>query len=255
MAENQTEPGEVKTVKVLFGIPKDGKTEPRAYDNRMEMCFRLGALQIASQLGLKEVCGIKFNYPDNVKFEFFIATQGRVFTALSRERIADTAVSMGADYLLMVDDDMIVPSDLFEQLYRHNVDIVAPLAFTRYPPHKPVLYELKRGFDVIKNQEHYTNYPILDYPKDTLVECDAVGFGSVLIKVDVLKSIPKSWFMNTSPAGEDIHFCWSAIKNGRKVFMDTSIKIGHLSDPEEITEETYESEKNKTALKGEYGTA
>lgn len=245
----------MKTIKVLVGTPKDGKTEPRAYDNRMEMCFHLGALQALSENGLTELSGVTFNYPKDTKFEFYISTIGRVFTALARERIADTALSLGADYLFMVDDDMIVPPDLFELLFRHNVDVVAPLAFTRYPPHKPVLYQLKTGYDVIAKREYYINYPVLNYPKNTLVQCEAVGFGAVLIKTDVFKSIKKPWFMTTSGAGEDIHFCWSAGKAGRKIFMDTSIKLGHLSDPKEVTEEIFEGQENKDALKEEYAKA
>ena len=252
MAEDKTQPSEVKTVKVLVGIPKDGKTEPRAYDNRMELCFHLGALQALSANGIYELCGVPFEYPKNIKFEFYIATIGRVFTALARERITETALSLGADYLFMIDDDMIEPTDLFENLFRHDVDIVAPLAFTRYPPHKPVLYELKTGYDAVEKKEYYINYPVMNYPKNTLVQCDAVGFGAVLIKVGVFRDIPKSWFMNTSPAGEDIHFCWKAGKHGKKIFMDTSVKLGHLSDPKEITEEVYESNENIESLKGEY---
>ena len=50
-----------------------------------------------------------------------------------------------ADYILFIDDDMICPPDLFERLYKHQKDIVAALAFTRYPPHKPVIYKLTKG--------------------------------------------------------------------------------------------------------------
>lgn len=250
MAQDQVADNPVKTVKVLVGLPKDGKTEPKAYDNRMEMMFRLGVLQTISQLGLDESCGTKFDIPKNVKFEFCISTIGRVFTALARERIAEGAVDIGADYLFMIDDDMIAPQDLFERLYRHNVDIVAPLAFTRLPPHKPVMYSIKSGYDSVERKEYYLNYSVLDYPKNTLYECDAVGFGAVLIKVDVLKRLKKPWFMTTSGAGEDIHFCHMAGKSGVRIFMDTSTKLGHLSDPKEITEETFESAENTALLVG-----
>jgi hypothetical protein len=248
MDQNQVGNPEVKTVKVLVGLPKDGKTEPKAYDNRMEMLFHLGVLQTVSQLGLDESMGVKFDIPKNVKFQFHLSTIGRVFTALARERIAEGVLDMGFDYLFMIDDDMIAPQDLFERLYRHNVDIVAPLAFTRLPPHKPVLYRIKTGYDSVEHKDYYINYSVLDYPKDTLVEVDAVGFGAVLIKADVFKTLKKPWFMTTSGAGEDIHFCWQATKNGKKVFMDTATKLGHLSDPKEITEEVFLSQENTKSI-------
>jgi hypothetical protein len=248
--ENQNSP-----VKVMFAVPNEGHTSPAAYDNRMEMCFRMGTLQALSRTGQTEFDDVHFDYPMGRQFKFYNATIGRVFTALARERLAEQAVESGMDYLFMVDDDMIVPSDLFERLYRHNVDLVAPLAFTRYEPYKPVLYRLRAGYDSAERKDYYINYAVLDYPKNSLVKCDAVGFGAVLIKTSVLKALKKPWFMTTSGAGEDIHFCHSAGRAGFGIYSDTSTKLGHLGDPKEITEELYESPENERNLKETYNVA
>lgn len=239
---------ERKLVKVMFAIPNEGHTEPEAYDDRMCMSFRLGVLEVLSGLGMSEWEGHHFEYPENERFKFYISSVGKVFTALARERIAEYALSAGVDYLFMIDDDMICPVDIFERLYRHNVDIVAPIAFTRYAPHKPVIYNLMRGFDHFEKKEFYINHAVLDYPRDTLVQCDAIGFGAVLIKSRVLRSLNKPWFMTTSGAGEDIHFCHSAGKAGFKIYCDTSTKLGHLGTPHLITEETFDTPENQLAL-------
>jgi hypothetical protein len=237
----------------MFGIPNEGHTEPEAYDNRMEMCFHLGVLQVLSSKGEKEFDGVEFDYPDGVKFEFFTCSIGQVFTALARERIAQEAVERGMDYLFMIDDDMITGTDIFERLYKHNVDICAALAFTRSAPHSPVIYEVNKGYDPVEKKNYYINHTLISYPKDTLVECDAVGFGAVLIKVDVLRNMSTPWFMSTSGAGEDIHFCHQAGEHGYKVYMDTATKMGHLGYPPVITEEDYESKRNIDHLKEVYG--
>lgn len=241
-----------KLVRVVFGIPNEGNTEPEAYDDRMMLSFRLGMLQILSQQGLHKWRGAEFVYPKGECFEFSIISIGKVFTALARERIAEAAVEFGADWLFMVDDDMVGTQPCFELLYRHKVDICAALAFSRYPPHKPVIYRLNSGYDHFQHKPYYINYPVYDYPKDQLVECDAVGFGAVLIRTEILKALPKPWFMVTSGAGEDIHFCHSAVKAGFKCYMDTSVKLGHLGLPQVVTEETFFSESNQKALHGEY---
>lgn len=240
-----------KTVRVVVGLPKDGKTEPSAYDNRMDMVFRMGVLQVLSHTGQKEFLGAKFDYPEGTKFSFERITAGRIFTPLARERIAEQAHDLKADYLFMIDDDMLAGPDIFERLYKHNVDIVAGLAFNRYPPHKPVCYEVKQGYDNVDKKEYFMNFPIIDYPRDTLVQCDAVGFGAVLIKMSVFDKIPKPWFMTMSGAGEDISFCWKAGKEGVKIYMDTATKMGHLGEPEIISETTFDSEANKKMIKGE----
>lgn len=243
----------MEIVRTAFAVPNEGGTDPEAYDNRMVMCHHLGILQVCSSLGMTEFEEIKLDYPKGKKFQFWQMTIGNVFTALARERLAEMAVEMGMDYLFMIDDDMIVESDIFERLYRHNVDICAGLAFTRIPPHKPVIYEVNKGFDQVEKRRYYINHTLLSYPKNQLVECDAVGFGGVLIKTSVLKGMKKPWFMVTSGAGEDIHFCHMAKEQGFRVFMDTSVKMGHLGVRPVITEETYEAQENIKALKEKYG--
>jgi hypothetical protein len=239
---------EKRLVKVAFGIPNEGNTDPAAYDDRLSMSAHLGALEVLSWSGEHEFKGKHYDYPDDVKFEFSLISVGNVITPLARERIAESAKALGADYLFMVDDDMICPEDLFEKLYRHKVDIVAALAFSRYPPHKPVLYRINSGYDPMSNRDYFVNYVVFDYPRNTLVQCDAVGFGAVLIDMKVFDNLPQPWFMVMTGYGEDIHFCHSAIKAGHKVFMDTSVKLGHVGPPIIVTEEAYDSKHNQEAL-------
>ncbi len=249
-----------KIIRVLVGIPNEGHTDCEAYDNRLEMFMHLGNLQVLSSLGLKAYSGIKYDIPDNVEYQFSLGTVGEVFPAYAREQLARIAVESKFDYLFMIDDDMLAPPNLFELLVRHNVDIVAPLAFTRQWPHKPVIYNLEDGYDPTTHQSFYTNYIVSRYPKNQLVECDAVGFGAVLIKIECFKKMKQPWLMTTSGAGEDIHFCHSARKSGFRVFMDTSVKLAHLGYRKKITEETYEHEgdvKKEREEKGDldkYGT-
>lgn len=198
---------EGKTIKVCVGVPTKGTTDAPAYDNHLTLLARIGKLEIASQLGVKEVDGEKFDYPDGVKFKFLLTTLPRIFPAFARERIADEAREQKCDYLFFFDDDMIMMPDLFERLFRHQKDIVAALAFTRLYPYNPVIYNLTSGYDGVEKKEYYINTTVNRYPKDQLVECDAVGFGAVLIDMKTLEKIPKYWFMTTSGAGEDIHFC------------------------------------------------
>ena len=242
-----------KIVKVLIGIPDEGHTLPQAYDDRLTMFMHMGNLQTLSHFGEDTYCGVKFDIPENTEYQFSLAVVGQVFPALAREVIATRAVEYGFDWLFMIDDDMLAPANLFECLVKHDVDICAALAFTRNAPHKPVLYNLETGYDEFKKERYYINYPVISYPKDTLVECDAVGFGAVLIKVDVFRDMPKPWFMSTSGAGEDIHFCHQARQHGYKVHMDTSVKLGHLGYPKVITENTYEEEENINSVREVYG--
>jgi hypothetical protein len=66
----------------------------------------------------------------------------------------------------------------------------------------------------VEKKDYFINNVVMNYPKDKLVECDAVGFGAVLIKRWVLDKIGKKPFMSTCGTGEDILFCYKAKKIG-----------------------------------------
>lgn len=219
-------------IRVLVGFPHEGMTPSETYTNRLGNMAHLGRLQ---ERGLIN--------KSNPRFEFFIKTCGRMHVHVAREELGKTALDMNAQYLFMIDDDMVAPDDLFERLYAADKDIVAPLAFTRNFPHKPVMYSCIEGWDSVIQKEHFINHAVINYPKDKLVQCDAVGFGAVLIKTEVLRGTNQPWFMNPNTTGEDINFCYQAKKNGFKTWMDTRVKLGHLSHPIIVTEEYVEAQR------------
>lgn len=247
-----------ETIRVALAIPHEGMTLSEAYTNRLSMWKHLGCFEerhfifdLIRNVSPETYEKVKADYLDKRKthvttsfdgkiFEFYHLSTGRVLTPYAREELAKRAEDYGVDYLFMIDDDMISPYDLFEKLYQDNVDIVAPLAFTRGYPHKPVLYACEDGWDSVANKDYFINHTIMNYPKDKLVECDAVGFGAVLIKMDVIKKMKGNRFMTTDGSGEDIYFCYQAKKHGFRVWMDTRIKLGHIGHPVVITEEYVE---------------
>lgn len=219
-------------ITVLVGIAHEGMTGCEAMVNRLSNFKHLGHLEERGKL-LKP----------SPRFEFLQVTIGRMHVHVAREEMAKKALTANADYLLMIDDDMTCPDDLFEKLYADDKDIVAPLAFTRNFPHKPVMYRCVEGWDAVSNCDTFTNFAIMNYPKDKLVQVDAVGFGAVLIKMDVLRKMPSPWFMNPFKTGEDIYFCYEAKKYGFTTWMDTRVKLGHVSHPIVVTEDYVEEQR------------
>jgi hypothetical protein len=149
----------------------------------------------------------------------------------------------------MYDDDMMLPPDLairlLEDMEAHpEIDILAPLAFMRSAPHYAVMYNVKEGYDPVRKLDYYINHWVIDYPRDKLVECDAIGMGAVCIKMSMVRKMQKPYFMSTTATGEDIFFCVNAKKQANaRVFMDTRIKLGHLGDPLFIDEQYWDSYK------------
>lgn len=233
----------MRTVKVVFGVPTEGYTQCEALQSLMMMCFHHGKLEAESRNG-----------GHDIQWEFYHATAGRMFTPMAREKLADTALRIGADFLFMIDDDMLAPHDLFDKLVRHNVDVVAPLAFTRNPPFLPVLYRSREGWDEQLHRKYFLTDWIRNYPRGKLVECDAVGFGSVLIRTSLLRKMKPPFFMCSSGTGEDIWFCLQAKRQaGAKIFMDTSVELGHLGSPIVVDSRLNEEHNDPVKMERLYG--
>lgn len=230
---------------IMISIPNMGYTAVEAYGNRLMNFMHMGQIQrdrsykaLLKDKLPKEELDKMFGKEDEV-LNFYFVQVGRMFTPAAREEAAKKAVEYGCEWLFFVDDDMICPDDLFLRLYKHKdiADIVAPLAFTRNAPYKPVMYASIEGWDEVNRCEYFINNTVMNYPRKKLVECDAVGFGAALVRVEMFKKIKQPWFMSSEGTGEDILFSYKVKKVGGRVFMDTSISIGHVSHPTIITED------------------
>ena len=218
------------TVKVFLAEPSQGQVDIICEDNRKDFYMELGLVRQCS------------------RFRFFSGSTGRMLISFARDMFADEAVKLGMDWLLMFDDDMVLPRKMFLAMMRNaeDADIVVPLAFQRVPPYKPVIYDIHRweedGKLMIKTEHK------LDYPINKTFPIDAAGAGVMLIRTSFLQKIPKPWFFSNTSLGEDIYFCVRAKQAGARIVCDSRIKVGHLGYPNLITEWDF-IKANKEALK------
>lgn len=147
----------------------------------------------------------------NLNGEFNVISAFKGYTiAENRNYLAVQAVKGEYDYLLMIDDDMVFPPDTLEKLLSYNKDIIG---VDSHP----------------KGSDNKTYEPLGEDG-----ECSKVGTGIILIKTEVFKNTPRPWFnFNTSELGntingEDWMFCLKAREAGFKVFVDTTLEIGHV---------------------------
>lgn len=147
----------------------------------------------------------------------------------SRNLIVEHALEIGYDYIMWIDSDMIIPKNTLIQLLSHDKDIVSGVyAYKLLPTAGQGRNAVAKRFkkDAKDTYEDISLSEIRE--SERLMEIDGVGFGCVLTKVDVFKNIKKPWFRYTPTMGEDIYFCRKAQKAGYKVYLDTSIKCGHV---------------------------
>lgn len=143
----------------------------------------------------------------------------------SRAMIAESALVAGASHILFIDSDMRFPADVAERLLLCDMDIVAVNCKQR-------------------TQDEWTARKdgkfISSDGRSGLEEVDTVGFGVMLVKIEVFASLQKPWFDTPydfdtcKHVGEDVYFCTTARFKGYKIFIDHDLsrEIGHIGEVE-----------------------
>lgn len=152
----------------------------------------------------------------------------------ARNGLANQAIDGGFDRVLWLDSDMMFQPDYLQRLSADiddGMDMVCGLYTTRRTPIKPAIFS-EIG---LKMNDDGTAKPIakhfFDYPKDSVFEIAACGFGGVMVKTSLLKEVKDKYGLPFSPIlgfGEDISFCMRVKELGKKMFCDSRAKMGHI---------------------------
>ncbi len=163
----------------------------------------------------------------------------------ARNQLAKRAVEGGYDRILWIDSDMSFDSDLMEKLSADldaGMEFVTGLYFTRREKSKPVIFS-KCG--IYRSEDGSEIRPVFEwfenYPKDSVFEIEACGFGAVMMQTSLAKRVIEEFGQPFAPVygfGEDMSFCMRLQELGVKMFCDSRIKLGHVGW-RTITEESY----------------
>ncbi len=156
---------------------------------------------------------------------------------LANQALEATSPEGAYTHFLWLDDDHIFKPHMICQLARHmaghsEIDAISALYYARTGKPLPVVYVKDRSSD-----SKYQHFPLLGVP-ETLCEVDAVGFGAMLMKRELLVGMPRPMFRFVG-CGEDIYFCTNAKEAGFRIFLDGSLKIGHIGEPTIIDDATF----------------
>lgn len=196
-------------MKFVIGINSLTNTSYEAYTNHIQLFYRLG--HWAAKNG-HEIC---------------LVNPARSSIDRMRNLCAKTALEIDADYLLFIDDDVLVPTDFIERLLECDADIVAGDVIIRgYPFDHMAFTGGEKGL-----------FPISDLDKEikkqdrgTIIKVGAVGFSLCLIKVSVIRKVGQPWFITGLNNTEDIYFCLKAKEfiPDLDIKLDTRVQCGHI---------------------------
>ena len=152
---------------------------------------------------------------------------------------------MRGEWILFIDDDMVWRPDAVKGLLAgreelrsmgHEPDVYGAICYKRAAPHQPTVFT--------KHDSGAYNYSE-DWDSD-IVECDATGMAFAIISKTAFERVADSpmppfderiefrkspdFFRWQGTLGEDIRFCQDVKASGGRVFVDTRVQIGHMSE-------------------------
>jgi Anp1 len=195
-------------MKIFIGINTLTQLDQMVYANHIAFFYGLGK-----------------KFPEH---QFMLFTPRRMSIDRMRNSAAKVALEAEADYLMFIDDDVVVPLNLLEELLKTKKDIVAGWTLIRGYPFKNMVFKFNE-------QGKLDNLPNLAR-KSGVIDVDAIGFSTALISCKVLKEVPPPWFVTGPTNTEDIYFCLKARQYvpDCTIAVNSDIETAHLIGSEFI---------------------
>lgn len=207
-------------MKIMVGVNTLSVIDQLAYTNHNQLWYHFGK--------------------DHPEIEFALSAPRRSSIDRMRNQTAQIALENNFDYLMFLDDDVLVPHDGLKKMLKADKDVVAGHTIIRGYPYNNMFF---KWTDETKTGMVYDNCPTVN--DEGLIDCAAVGFSFVLIKISLLRIIPPPYFVTGTHSTEDVYFCIKARKYvpDSTIVVDPSIKTAHILGSEVIEPDNRENYK------------
>ena len=165
--------------------------------------------------------------------------------ATARNHIAQRALDLEADYVLSVDNDVVLQKDALKLLLEDAKDVCLGYYAHRGPDN---VYSGRTCICRLKDADgnEYYHYPLeSEYTAaemktmadagETKIEVHGGGMGCALIKTDVFRKASYPWYdwvnygdANKGMLSEDLYFCCLCRNYGIRIYSDVRVGCGHL---------------------------
>lgn len=154
-------------------------------------------------------------------WDTFISTQS-TYLPDARNYIHQNFLQTEAEYLVMLDSDVMPPPEFLDKLLAHKKPFVAGWYRRKGHPYNPVVYEKDNG-DTDKGMMSFT--PCKDAGSGLQV-VDGVGAGCCLMHRDVAKALGERPY-SMERGGEDLDICRKIRQAGYQIWVDWSVACAH----------------------------
>ena len=153
----------------------------------------------------------------DLRLQFFLNQS--LYIDYNRNQLVDVALQNGSSHLLFIDSDIVFTPDGPARLLAHDKDIVGGY------------YNTRRGNNPVRVKTQDGMAPPEPLPS-SMFQCIVLPTGFMLIKLDCLKRLQRPYFQvithEKGTIGEDVSFCKRAHDAGIELWVDPTIKLGHV---------------------------
>lgn len=184
-------------------------------------------------------------YPDTYKSIYELDPDGNELSfefvrgydcATARNNIAQLALDKGVDYVLMVDNDVVLPKDALKLLLEDPKDVCLGYYAHRGSDN---LYHgrtcvCKLGWYNYPAESQFTGKELKELPPGK-IKIHGGGMGCALIKTNVFRMMSYPWYDwvnyhddNRGMLSEDLFFCEKCRLQFIDIYTDTRVGCGHI---------------------------
>ena len=165
--------------------------------------------------------------------------------ATARNRIAQKAMDLDSDFVLMVDNDVVLPENALQLLLEDAKDV--NLGYYAHRD-KDNVYRGNTCICKLKDPEgkEYYHYPLeSEYSAEEMhrlaedgekkIEVHGGGMGCALIRTETFRKTSYPWYdwvnygdANRGMLSEDLYFCSLCRASGIKIYSDVRVGCGHM---------------------------
>lgn len=138
-------------------------------------------------------------------------------------------------HLMWIDSDVIFDPKQFERLLNHDKDIVSGIYMMEDCTHFATVKKWDTEYFSKNGSFQFMTVDDMSKEKE-LFDVSYTGFGFILIKRGVFESMNYPWFEPLPQkigkavdfTSEDVAFCLKAQERGYKIWIDPTVRVGHL---------------------------
>ena len=159
---------------------------------------------------------------DEDGIDYDVCFQGTTLVYVGRDRLVQHAMAGDYTHMLWLDSDMIFTDDLLDDLQLCGKSFVTGIAHGRRAPHASCLFT-----EIWPGCQRWEGWK---YPS-TPFKVAGCGFACVLIEVKVVRDVYAhhgTAFFPERELGEDLAFCKRATDLKHEIWVEPTVKLGHI---------------------------